>query len=249
MNNSFRSRLRSKELLVGSVVSFNSPEVIELLSQCGYDWLWLDAEHGTYSTSDLRAMLQAAGDNVSCLIRVANSNGVEIKRALDIGPSGIIVPMVNNREQAEMIVNCAKYSPIGSRGIGIARAHGYGMKFKEYMKKANSATTIVIQIEQIKAVENIESIVQVEEIDAILVGPYDLSASMGLMGQIDHPEVVKAINQVAATSKAAGKTLGIFGLSSEDVKKYIDKGYTLIAAGIDSQMLGNAAIGMIRSIR
>jgi len=249
LQKNFKLDLKANKPLIGTVISFNSTEVIELLSNCGFDWLWIDAEHGTYSTSDLQSMLQATNANVSCLIRVANSNIVEIKKALDLGPAGIIVPMVNDKEQAEMVVQFAKYPTIGSRGVGLARAHGYGLKFDEYMKNANTTTAIVIQIEHIEAVENIESIMQVDDIDAIMLGPYDLSASMGLMGEVDHPEVVKAIDHVIDIAKEADKAIGIFCGSNDAAKKYINKGCSLVAISTDSLMLGNVAVQAVESFK
>ena len=174
-----------------------------------------------------------------CIVRVEASAEVPIKKALDIGAAGIIAPMVNSAEQAEQVVRWAKYAPLGTRGVGIGRAHGYGAKFQEYVQHANENVAVIVQAEHIDAVNNIEKIVQVAGVDAVLVGPYDLSASLGRLGEVRHPEVVAAIEHVTQVCQAAQMPLGIFGLSAEAVKPYIERGYTLITVGVDTVLLGS----------
>jgi 2-keto-3-deoxy-L-rhamnonate aldolase RhmA len=241
MIHQFRTRLISGELLIGTMVTLNSPEVVEVLAGVGFDWLFLDAEHGALEARDMQGLLQAAGPGLPCLVRVSAGEEVPIKKALDIGAAGIIAPQVNSGQQAEKVVRWSKYAPEGSRGVGIGRAHGYGLRFQEYVETANKNVAVVVQAEHIDAVENIEQIVAVPGIDAVLIGPYDLSASMGKMGQVDDPEVVAAIDRVTQACRKAGVRLGIFGISAAAVKPYIDKGYTLIIAGVDLMLLGQAA--------
>lgn len=194
-------------------------------------------------------MLQAAGSEIPCLIRLATGDELNIKRALDIGAAGIIVPQVNSAGDAKRVVQYSRYSPAGSRGVGISRAHRYGFKFQEYVSKANEQVAVVVQAEHIDAVENIESIVAVPGVDAVLIGPYDLSASLKKLGQVDDPEVLQAIDRVTDACLAAGVRLGIFGLSAEAVAPYVERGYTLVVAGVDTMLLGQAASRLLSDLK
>jgi 2-dehydro-3-deoxyglucarate aldolase len=220
----FRARLRRGERLLGTMVTLPAPEVAELMAAVGFDWLFLDAEHGVFDAHTLQAMLQGAGVATPCVVRVPAAVEVPIKQALDIGAAGIIAPQVNSAAQAEQVVSWAKYSPAGTRGVGVGRAHGYGLRLGEYLATANDLTVVIVQAEHRDAVANIEAIVRVAGIDAVLVGPYDLSASLGRMGQVDHPDVVAAIDHVTVVCRQVGVPLGIFGVSAQAVLPYLDKG-------------------------
>ena len=236
----FATDLRNGKLLVGTLVSLPSPEVTEILAHCGFDWLFIDAEHGAFNPQQAQAMLQAAGE-CPCVIRIPSSDEVWIKKALDIGAAGIIVPQVHTAEQAKTIIRLCKYSPDGNRGVGIGRAHQYGMKFEEYLQSANRDIAIILQAESRQAIDNIDEITAVEGLDAILVGPYDLSASLGRIGAVTDAEVVNAIDTIAAACKARNIALGIFGVNAAAVQPCIDKGFTLITAGIDSLFVISSA--------
>ena len=174
---------------------------------------------------------------------------VPIKKALDLGAAGIITPQVNTPEQAASVVDFCRYPPLGSRGTGLARAHGYGLQFAEYVAHANHRILVVVQAEHRDAVENIEAIVQVSGVDCVFVGPYDLSASLGRPGEVQHPEVIAAIERIESVCKAAKMPLGIFGLTAESVKPYIERGFSLITVGIDSVLLATAAKKLIAGLR
>jgi 2-keto-3-deoxy-L-rhamnonate aldolase RhmA len=249
MTDSLRDRLLRGEQLLGTMVTLPSPAVAEIMAIVGFDWLFIDAEHSVFAARDLQALLQAAGTAIPSLVRLSAATEVPIKQALDVGAAGIIAPQVNSAAQAEQVVRWARYAPIGARGVGVGRAHGYGLRLQEYLATANQRTTVVVQAEHIDAVQQIEAIVQVEGIDAVLVGPYDLSASLGRMGQLDHPEVVQAIEHVTEVCRAAGMPLGIFGVSAEAVQPYLARGYTLIVAGVDTLLLGQAARQLLDQLR
>jgi 2-keto-3-deoxy-L-rhamnonate aldolase RhmA len=159
------------------------------------------------------------------------------------------VPQVNTAEQAANVVRFARYAPEGARGVGLARAHGYGLAFREYLSAANRDIAVIVQAEHERAVENIESIVRVPGVDAVLLGPYDLSASLGKMGQIDDPAVVAAIARVTDACIAAGMPLGYFGVTAAAVQPYIARGYTLIVAGVDTLYLANGAKALLGELR
>ncbi len=168
---------------------------------------------------------------------------------LDLGAAGIIVPQINTAEQAADVVRFARYSPEGGRGVGLARAHGYGFRFADYVARANAEISVIVQAEHRSAVDNIDSIVSVPGVDAVLLGPYDLSASYGKMGQISDPEVLMGIDRVTQTCQAVQMPLGYFGISFDAVKPWMDQGYTLIVAGVDVLFLGNGARRMLKDLQ
>ena len=248
MERPFRARLLAGDLLVGTIVTLAAPEVAELLASAGFDWLFIDAEHAPLGFRDAQALLQAAGSGCPCLVRVPAGEEVWLKKALDLGAAGVIVPQVHSAEQAERVVRLCKYPPQGTRGVGVARAHGYGNRFGEYMALANDQVAVVLQAESAAAVRNIRSIVEVPGVDAILIGPYDLSASLGKTGKLADPEVTGAIATVTEACLAAGMRLGAFGIDAPAVRPFIERGYTLIAAGIDTLLLSTAAGDLLSGI-
>lgn len=244
-----RDRLRRGELLLGTLLTLASPEAAELLGEAGFDWLFVDAEHGAFDPRSIQAVLQGAGRAVDCLVRVVGLDEGAIKQALDAGAAGVIVPQVETAEQAELAARWTRYPPDGARSLGIARAQGYGMQLREYLAFANDGLALVVQAETAAAVRNIEAIVRVPGVDAVFIGPYDLSGSLGYPGEPDHAEVRQAVEHIAQTCRGAGMPLGIFGLAPEDIIPYIRQGFTLIAAGADTVMLGGAAREMLGRLR
>jgi 2-dehydro-3-deoxyglucarate aldolase len=245
----FNRRLRSGEKLFGTMVTSADPAVSESLALLGFDWLFIDGEHGPLETREIQSILQAVGDRAAALVRVPAIDEMPIKKALDLGANGIIVPQVNTVEQVKRVVEFTRYPPLGRRGIGLGRAHGYGKTFDEYMENANSQVTVVIQAEHIDAVNNICEVIAVPGVDAVLVGPYDLSASLGHPGQVDHPKVVEAIQKVTDACQTAKMPLGIFGGTVDSIKPYSDQGYNLLVAGIDIAMLTQAARNLLDDFR
>lgn len=248
MNQGFRARLKAGELLIGTIVTLAAPEVTELLAGLGFDWLFIDTEHAPLDSREAQVLLQAAGAGFPCLVRVPAGEEVWIKKALDIGAAGVIVPQVNGATHAARIVRMCKYPPEGVRGVGIARAHRYGHRFQEYVSNANQQVAVVIQIEHMDAVRNIRSIVGVEGIDAVFVGPYDLSASLGKVGQVGDPEVQQAITRIREACQRAGVKLGAFGVDAKAVEPFIEQDFTLITVGIDTLFLIKAAEGALSEI-
>lgn len=245
----FNQRLKNGEMLLGTMVTLSAPEISEILSQMGFDWLFVDGEHGAFDIGDLKSLLQTVGDRTAVLVRVPAIDEVPIKSALDLGANGIIVPQVSTADQARQVVQFSRYPPQGGRGVGLGRAHGYGSRFHEYMESANQTVSVVIQAEHIDAVNNMEQIVQVPGFDSILVGPYDLSASIGKMGEVDHPEVIEAIDHVAQVCLAANVPLGIFGTHTEAVRPYMDRGFKLIVAGTDTGFLASSARRLLEQLQ
>lgn len=249
MTNTFRRRLIDRELLIGTMVTLPTAATAEILADVGFDWLFIDGEHGPLETADLLAILQAVGHRVPCIVRVPAGEEVPIKKVLDLGAAGIIAPQVNTAEQAADVVRFARYAPQGGRGVGLARAHGYGMRFQEYIESANDQVAVIVQAEHATAVENIDAIVKVPGVDAVLLGPYDLSASLGKMGLIDDPVVTGAIARITAACQSAGMAMGHFGVTAGAVKPYIEMGYTLITVSVDTLHLGTAAKNALAELR
>ena len=249
MTTNLRKRIQAGELVLGTILSLNSPDVAEVLSGIGFDWLFIDAEHSTLDPHHLQAIFQATRDSIPCVVRIPALDEIVVKKTLDAGAAGLLVPQVHNAGQVEQFVKWGRYYPEGSRGLGFGRAQGYGLKVNEYLETANESILLSVQAESAEAVRNIEAIVQVQGLDAVLVGPYDLSASMGLPGQVDHPDVKAAIQHVADVCQGAGMPIGIFGLTAEAVQPYLDKGFKFIVAGADTFLLGTAARQLLDQLR
>ena len=249
MMDSFRGRLRAGQRLYGTMVTLPTAATAEILADVGFDWFFIDGEHGPLGTAEILSILQAVSHRVACVVRVPEASEAAIKSVLDLGAHGIIVPQVNSAAQAASIVGWAKYSPLGQRGVGLARAHGYGARFAEYVERANDEVAVIVQAEHALAVENIESIVAVDGIDAIQLGPYDLSASMGKMGQIDDAEVVAAIERVCAVTRQAGLAIGSFGVTPSAAEADMQRGATLICAGTDTLFLSRSAGEMLGTVK
>lgn len=249
MTDNFRSRLASGETLLGTMVTLATPSIAEVLADVGFDWLFIDGEHGPLESAELLAILQAVGRRIPCIVRVPTAAEVPIKKALDLGAAGIIAPQVNTPEQAANVVSWSRYAPAGTRGVGLARAHGYGQRFQEYVESANDQVAVIVQAEHADAVNNIDAIAQVPGVDAVLLGPYDLAASLGKMGQVDDPVVLEAIDRITTACQAAGIPLGYFGVNAAAVRPYRDRGYTLLVASVDTLLLGGAAKRILSELR
>lgn len=249
MQNDFRARLKRGDKLLGTMVTLACPSSAEILSHVGFDWLFIDGEHGPLETADLLAILQAVGGRAASVVRVPEGNECAIKKVLDLGADGVIVPQVNTAEQAADVVRFSRYAPQGARGVGLARAHGYGLSFQDYMDSANERVSVVVQAEHAQSVENIEEIVKVPGVDAVLLGPYDLSASLGQTGNLDHPSVVSAIDRIITVCQGAGVPVGYFGVTADAVKPFIERGCSLIVSGVDTLLLGIAAKRMLSDLK
>jgi 2-keto-3-deoxy-L-rhamnonate aldolase RhmA len=247
--NPFRTRVRARETLIGPLLTLGSPEIAELFALLGYDWLWIDMEHTPLTLERVQMLIQAAAGRTATVIRVPWNDPVYIKRALDLGCDGVIVPQVRTADEARRAVAAAKYPPAGIRSVGIARAQQYGMTLQDYVLAANDRVTVILQIEHIDAVPHIADILKVPDVDAIIVGPYDLSASMGMPGQIAHPEVTAVIETLAAACNEHKMAWGAFAPNVESAKTHIARGATLIVLGTDTIHLWTAARSALAEVR
>lgn len=249
MVSGFRKQLLDRAFLAGTILTLPSPELSEILSCSGFDWIFVDLEHSTLSVKDAQVLLQAGAHRIPYVIRVPVNREAWIKQCLDIGAAGIMIPQVKTPGEAEQAVALCRYPPQGTRSVGIARAHGYGQSFREYVASANDTTAVIIQIEHVDAVDIIDDILAVPGIDGVFVGPYDLSASMGKTGQVADPDVQACIERVTACARGRNIPLGIFGATPEAVRPWIDQGYTLIAVGMDTFLFSTAATGVAAALK
>lgn len=240
---SLRHRTRRGDLLAGTFLNLGSSVTAEIAALAGFDWLLLDLEHGLSDFAQLLHQLQAtARTPAGAVVRVAWNDPVTIKRVLDLGPAGIMVPMVNSAEEATAAVRAACYPPDGIRGVArMNRAGGFGQGFGEYFRGAARDLLLIVQIETPAAAAAAEEIAAVDRVDALFVGPMDLSVNMGIMEQFENAEFGHAVEHVAAAARRHGKAAGILLPRPEDAIRYRGMGYTLVAAGSDS---GLVAAGM-----
>jgi len=241
-----KEKMRRGEPSVGTWMSMAHPSIAEILSMAGYDWVVVETEHTGIDVSEVLRLLIAIEQRGSVpLVRLAWNDPIQAKAVLDSGAAGVLVPMINTKAEAELAVHMTKYPPLGFRGVGLARAQGYGENFNEYVEHANDDTLLMVQIEHKDAVSNIEEILSVPGIDGTFIGPYDLSMSMGIPGQITHPELLAAKRKVLDATLAKGLIAGVHFVQPrtalEDCQKAVAEGYRFIALGTDILFLGDSA--------
>lgn len=248
MNKGFRQKLSGGESLIGTIVTLESAAAAERLAESGFDWLFIDGEHAPLHFAAIQALLQAIRPCAG-IVRVPAVEEIWIKKALDIGADGVIVPQIRTAEEVSRVVRWCRYPPAGVRGVGVARAQGYGARFSEYLNGANENIAAVVQIEHVDAVANVDQIAAVAGLDALFIGPYDLSASLGVPGDVSSPEVTDAIQRVADACRENGVAAGIFGMQADAVRPWMDRGFTLLAVGIDVVLLGTAADAALAALK
>ena len=247
-NLSFRERLLANETLIGTLVATPSPEIVELLASLDFDWLFIDAEHGAFGPEQVVSLLQAAHD-CPCLVRIPGPDETWTKKVLDAGAAGIIVPQINSLQEAKNVITYSKYPPLGKRGVGLGRAHGYGKEFTSYLENANQQTVVVLQAETESILECIDEVSALNGVDAVLIGPYDLSSSLGHIGEITHPSVQNAIESVKQACTKNNTQLGIFGVNAENVVPYKKMGFSLLTVGVDTLFIQSAATAELQTLQ
>ncbi|MEE8414248.1 MAG: aldolase/citrate lyase family protein [Dehalococcoidales bacterium] len=225
MKNILKEKLKTGQEVIGTFVSLGHPDVTEVLSRIGFDWLLIDGEHSVIGLETMQLMMQSMnGSNCTPIVRPQWNDKVIIKRILDLGAHGVLVPWVNTREEAENAVRACKYPPEGLRGYGPRRAALFD---PDYRDTANEEILVIVQIETRKAVDNVDDILAVDGIDAVYVGPMDLSLSFGLRGpDWNNAEYVAAFDRVLEAAAKAGKPAGMFA-SQGNIRWAVDRGFTL----------------------
>lgn len=253
MNNiTLKQKLKNNGLTIGSWITIGHPSIVEIMASAGFEWLVVDMEHTSIDLTMAQILITTIqAKNMKAFVRVSKNEEVIIKKVLDMGADGIIVPMIKNKEEAKQAVDFAYYPPIGKRGVGLYRAQNYGIGFEEYREKNKNETIVIAQIEHIEAVQNINDILNVDGIDGTIVGPYDLSGSMGKPGSYDDADVAEALENVKNACFAHKKPLGFHVIQSDNKKlqEKIDDGYTFLAFSIDFFFLGDKARDEMDKIR
>lgn len=247
----FKDRLVAGSPLLGLWQSLATPYTAEICARTGFDWLLFDGEHAPNTLQTLLGQLQAVAPfSVEAIARVPSGEPVAIKHYLDLGFTTLLMPMIDSAEHARDVVAATRYPPHGVRGVAsaVSRAAGFGAN-SDYLATAHLGLTVIVQIESRAGLEAIDAIAGVEGVDALFVGPADLAASLGHLGNPGHAEVQQAIAQAKARIDAAGKPAGIFATSPEDARRRGEEGFSFISIGTDIGLLARGAAALLGSVR
>ncbi len=239
-----KQRLKQGDAVIGSWITLGHAGIAEIMARAGYDWLVVDLEHSVISIAaagDLIRVIDLCG--VAPLVRLTSNDRDQIKRVMDAGAHGIVVPMVNSAADATAAVAAVRYAPAGVRGVGLARAQGYGVRFREYFEWQAAHAVVIVQIEHRDALDQLDAILTVDGVDGFMIGPYDLSCSMGLPGQFDHPDFIAAMDQILAAGRRLGVPSGLHIVEPdcERLAASLAQGYRFIAYSVDIRLLDVAA--------
>ena len=237
-----KDKLQTRKPVFGSWVSYRDPAIAETFAIAGFDFVAIDMEHTTISTDNANRIITAChSQGVPCFPRPVSHNNDFIKPLLEAGADGIFIQMVNSKEDVKKIISYFKFPPLGNRSYGVNRAHSYGFDFDRYITSWNKTSSLIVQVESIEAVENIESIIDFEEVDAVMIGPYDISGSLGVPGQLEHPLVQSACKKVvnACFKKNKSCCTQISNVSKGTVEKAFNDGFTFVILGSDLFVLTN----------
>ena len=237
--NTIREKLKAGEHSIGSWMQIPHASVAEIMGAAGYDWVAVDMEHGSISVHQLPDLFRALElGNTLPLVRLAQGHSKDCKQALDAGAAGVIVPMVESAEQLIAVRDACRWPPAGVRGVGFSRANLFGKNFNDYSVDAQ-APLLVAMIEHYRAISELDSILAVDGLDAVLIGPYDLSASMGLMAEFDHPDFLAIMERIRKVAAEKGIPVGVHVVdpSPKQLNQRLDDGYQFLAYSIDAVML------------
>ncbi|MEM3832312.1 MAG: aldolase/citrate lyase family protein [Thermoprotei archaeon] len=235
----FMDKITRNEPTYGTWITMAYPEIVEALSYLPFDWFVFDMEHAPLTIRDIEFLMMAIKNNtIAPIVRVPWNDFVVIKQALDIGAQGLIVPYVNNKDEAVRVIKATRYPPEGIRGVGPRRCANYGFtNVKEYFKQANKEIIVIVQIETVEAVENVDEILPVDGINGVFIGPNDLSASLGIFREFDNPRYINALNKVLNAAKSMNKIAGIMAQSTDDALSKTKKGFNFISLSHDLSYL------------
>jgi 2-keto-3-deoxy-L-rhamnonate aldolase RhmA len=248
--NAFKHAIAQGRLQIGLWSSLASNIAADIVSDSGFDWILLDTEHSPNEVPDVLAQLQAAErGSASLIVRPAWNDAVLIKRVLDIGAQSVLVPYVQNVEEARRAVAAVRYPTAGIRGVAAAaRASRYG-RIPDYLKKADAEICLLVQVETRTALDQLEAIAGVEGVDGVFIGPSDLSASFGHIGNPQHPEMQKLLQDSVERLKKVGKAAGILTTNEEEARRYIGWGYVFVAVGSDVGLLARGADALAKRFK
>lgn len=235
--NNFKRRLAEPGVQYGMWISMADPVAAEISAGAGFDWLMIDAEHSPNDLRTLLVQLQAVtGYDVSTVIRPPKGDSVIIKQYLDLGAQTVLIPMVETAEQAAEMVRATRYPPAGVRGVATGRAARWG-RVDNYFREANDEMCVLVQVETLTGIENLTEIAQVDGVDGVFIGPSDLGAALGHIGDPSHVEVRTAVTDAIRAVRAAGKPAGVLSVNPDLAREYRDAGANFVAVGVDTQLL------------
>ncbi len=251
-SNSFRRALLDRRVLVGSWIQVNHPTPAEILAGAGFDWIGVDLEHSDIDEVSFAAILRGMhGRGAVPVARVRANEVIAIRRVLDLGAQAVLVPLVGTASDAERAVRAAKYPPRGIRGYCFSRMNDWGVDFDDYARRSNDEIAVIVMVESKEGVENIDGILDVDGVDGVFIGPYDMSGSYGVPGQTSHPAVEEACRGVVEACARHGKSAGLHVVlpRPEAIRKAIADGFTLICLGGDTVFLNEAARAALEAAR
>lgn len=247
-----KNKLREGKITFGSWITVGHPIISEIMANSGFEWLTIDMEHSAI-TLDVAQNLIRTVELSGCvpLVRIRENNPVLIKQVMDAGAHGVIVPMVNTKLDAENAVKSVRYPPKGSRGVGLARAQEYGFNFEGYKERLDKDSIIIVQIEHVDAVKNLKDILSTDGVDGFIVGPYDISGSLGYPGNFNHPEFKKCIKEIMEVAKDTKKPAGFHVIppDTKEVEEIIKLGYKFVAISLDTLFLGTLCKKVIGELK
>lgn len=242
-----KAKLAARERLFGGWVSYADTSITETFAKAGFDFIAIDMEHTTLSLEEAkRIIVSAQAEGACCFPRpVSHSNDI-LKPLLEAGADGLFIQMVETADQVRALIDNMKFPPVGRRSYGVNRAHGYGLDFDRYINEWNESSSLILQIESIQAVENIDELLSFPEVDGVMVGPYDISGSLGVPGETNHPKVREAGGRIVEAAARAGKSCctQIADVTEARIKDAFDQGFTFVILGSDLFILSKWAEGM-----
>ncbi len=250
IENLVKRRLQQGFPAIGHWITFPSPAVVELMAGFGMDWLMIDTEHGSAGWETVEDLIRAMnGTDVTPLVRVAGNDPVLIKKALDRGALGVLVPLVNTAEAARTAVAACKYPPEGIRGVAGTRANRFGAELPQYFAEWNRNVLVACQIETVQALENVDAIAAVPGIDVLFIGPNDLSANLNRFRHFDDPAFTRAVNRILEQSQRHDIAAGYMVSSVEEALARIEQGFRFVALGTDTRLLAGATAATYEKVR
>lgn len=249
--NHFKKSIQAGERQLGAFMALADPVSAELMATTGFDWLLIDGEHGPNDIKSMLAQLQAlAAYPVSPVVRMQDHDVANIKRVLDVGGQTLFVPMVESAEQAKQLVQAVQYPPKGIRGMGggLTRATRWG-SITDYLEKADESICLILQLESPEGIAELDAITDIDGVDGVFIGPADLAAALGYIGQPAHPEVRKIVEESIQRIRAIGKPAGVYCSTPEQVKSYQEMGASFFLIGADTMLLKQAATSLVNQFK
>lgn len=250
MKNKLARALRERRVTLGAWMQIGHPACAEIFARAGFDWVCVDLEHGAIGLETMTDIFRTlSGFDCAAVTRLPINDPVWIHRSLDAGAEALIIPMVKTADEADSAVRQAKYPPRGVRGFGYSRANMHGRDFDNYIAHANDEIAMIMQIEHRDAIANLDAILDVAGVDGLFIGPLDLSGSMGITGQMQHPDMVAALEKHRSACKAHNTSAGIHVVrpNEDNIRQALDQGYTLIALGLDNVFLDESARACLKA--